>query len=311
MLTIWPRPPRLNGHTTRHHQQQSGPAATCPMMAACGVGCWVPSSTGWCRRRCRACARPRRGPGAVGGRSLWSAPAPAPVASCAALRRRSAVCGPGVLRPPIMPKRPCAFAPVRAARPSRCPLLALCGPGGFVRRSWPCGALPGAGPPPAPVVALLWASGGSWGLCGAVGASGGRGSLPLAPSALLRPRGGGPACLAVGGPAVVAPSLCPVLARPGGPAPPPGWLSRGAWGRGPWGMRAGLRAARQPWRGPTFRRAPSMVWIDSPKYVNYSAYFHGQKDHFQGQKRRAQTALRPLLDKYRNTDSFFSAFQSR
>ena len=138
MLTIWPRPPRLNGHTTRHHQQQSGPAATCPMMAACGVGCWVPSSTGWCRRRCRACARPRRGPGAVGGRSLWSAPAPAPVASCAALRRRSAVCGPGVLRPPIMPKRPCAFAPVRAARPSRCPLLALCGPGGFVRRSWPC-----------------------------------------------------------------------------------------------------------------------------------------------------------------------------
>lgn len=183
----------------RRHQQQSGPAATCPMMAACGVGCWVPSSTGWCRRRCRACARPRRGPGAVGGRSLWSAPAPAPGASCAALRRRSAVCGPGVLRPPIMPKRPCAFAPVRAARPSRCPLLALCGPGGFVARLVALWCPPGCRSPSRASRGSPGGSGGSWGLCGAVGASGGRGSLPLSPSALLRPRGGGPACLAVGG----------------------------------------------------------------------------------------------------------------
>lgn len=176
MLTIWPRPPRLNGHTTRHHQQQSGPAATCPMMAACGVGCWVPSSTGWCRRRCRACARPRRGPGAVGGRSLWSAPAPAPVASCAALRRRSRYAGRACFARPLCQSarahsRPCGRPARRGARSWLCAALAaLCGAPGPV--------VPSRVPVPLPRL--------SWLSCGLLGAPGG--SVVL----LVRPAGAGP-----------------------------------------------------------------------------------------------------------------------
>ncbi len=199
----------------RRHQQQSGPAATCPMMAACGVGCWAPSSVwlvspplvGWCSS-CTG-ARPRRGALPLVGPHSW----PGCLLRCAA----SAVRG---RRPGLRP----FFGGVRLrrpapGRPSRCPL------GSLVCPWWLCAALlallcPSGGRSPSR--ASRGSPGALWGLLaasGALGASGGRGPLPLSPSALLRPRGGGPACLAVGGPAVVAPSLCPVLARPGGSAP--------------------------------------------------------------------------------------------
>lgn len=175
----------------RRHQQQSGPAATRPIPAACGVGWLAPSSgwlvspplPGWCSSCTRA--QPLRGALPLVGPRSWSGSRPPRQwrgvrcgAACAA-PPLAAVCG---MRAGRASPAHYAKAPVRIRARAGGPPVAVPAPG-FVRPWWLCGPPGGSVVPsrvPVPLPRLSWLS---WGLWGAPG-----GSVVLS----VRPVGAGP-----------------------------------------------------------------------------------------------------------------------
>lgn len=196
--------------------------------------------------------------GAPCGRPPLPARVPPPLRSGGGRGRQA-----GGASAPFMPKRP---APLRArgGRPARRGARAgrWCGPGGVAGRSWLCGALPGAGPPPAPVVARLGRPGASW--AGGPRCCVRRARVP--PPGPLRappPRGGGSrlvrCCWSAGGCSLAAWCWC-------APGPSSCGLVGGCCvGPGAWGCArpAGRAAARESSR----HDGGCSPWLDNPKNV--------------------------------------------
>lgn len=217
----------------RRHQQQSGPAATRPIPAACGVGWWAPSSgwlvspplPGWCSSCTRA--QPLRGALPLVGPRSWSGSRPPRQwrgvrcgAACAA-PPLAAVCG---MRAGRASPAHYAKAPVRIRARAGGPPVAVPAPG-FVRPWWLCGPPGGSVVPsrvPVPLPRLSWLSWGLWGLLGALWCCRCVRWARVPPPVPLRappPPGWGSRLSGGWWLCGVAPSLRPVWARPGGSAP--------------------------------------------------------------------------------------------